>query len=282
MRARTRRLGHGRRASALAFGAALAALGALGNATPAGAEEHEGAGRAAAMDVVSVVPEPPPRPPPAPPLVITRPPFIRHVDVGGGVALVNRVASAETVTGATNVRYPAAVGFGIWARWDIVRYLRANLYALRSARDVDLPPGALGLPGDPGIVPMYTYSFGLKLAPTLPLGARARTWFAVGAGWGRLELGRFNVAAPGGSFQVRERSASFVELPFSLGTSFDLIPNWLTIELEATAALHVGQRGEALRDGAQAIDASGRRVSVGPFPEIAASFVQTLGLSLVL
>jgi len=230
---------------------------------------------------VSPNPEPPPRPKELPPLEVASPPFTRHVDVGGGVALVKRVASGETELGDTSVRYPAALGFALWARWDLIRYLRANLYAVRSARDVDLPPGALGLPGDPGEVEVYTYSLGLRLAPTLPLGQRARAWVSGGVGWGRLELGRFEVASPSGPFAVRERVASFVEVPLGVGVSVDVVPGWLALDLETTGAFYVAQRGAALRPG-QTIDATGRRVAVEPFPAIAGGFVTTLGLSLVL
>lgn len=66
-----------------------------------------------------------------------------------------------------------------------------------------------------------------------------------------------------------------------LGASIEVVRNWLSVEFEAMGAFHVGQRGTALRAG-QAIDTSGHRISVDPFPSITASFVQTLGLALVL
>ncbi|MDI1447361.1 hypothetical protein [Polyangium sp. 6x1] len=272
MRARVKRLEDRRRkgrrtlASAAAFTLALG--GVMGTARGADAnEEHADADEA---------PEAPPRPKELPPLDITEPPFTRHVDIGGGVALVHRIPSGDT-----RVRYPASVGMGLWARVDITRYLRASLYAVRAERDFDLPSGALGLAGDPGEVEFYTYSFGLRLAPTWNITPRARAWVSAGAGWGRLELGRFSVASPSGVFPVRERVASFVEIPLGLGASFDVVPRWLAVELETTGAFYVGQRGRAFEDE-QAIDASGRRVTVGPYPTFAGGFVTTLGLSLVL
>ena len=230
------------------------------------------------IDAVSPAPEPPARPKELPPLEVTSPPFTRHVDIGAGLALVHRIPSDGTA-----VRYPASVGVGIWARFDVTRWLRANVYAMRTERDMQLPAGALGLAGDPGVVEFYSYSFGLRLAPTWRLTPRARAWVAAGAGWGRLELGRFSVATPAGAFPVRERTASFVELPLGLGASFDVVPNWLAVELETTGAFYPGaaQRGRAFEDG-QAIDASGRRVTVGAYPRFAGGFTTTLGLSLVL
>ncbi len=279
MRARARRLEErkpkGQQTLAFAVGCTLAFGGMARTARAEEAEERPLA-TPLAGEAVSTTPEPPARPKELPPLEIGSPPFTRHVDIGGGVALVHRITSGDT-----GVRYPAAVGAGFWARVDVTRYLRANFYAVRTARDVNLPAGALGLAGDPGEVEVYAYSFGLRLAPTWRLGPRARTWVSAGAGWGRLELGRFDVAAAGGSFQVRERAASFVELPMGLGASFDVVPRWLAVEIETTGVFYVAQRGRAFEDG-QTIDASGRRVTVGAFPMLGGGFVTTLGLSLVL
>lgn len=238
---------------------------------------------AAALLARSARAEPPPRPPLPPRAPAAPVPWTRHVDIGGGLALVNRVAATEAPAGTTTpVRYTPSLGFGLWARWDIVRWLRVNLYFVRSQHDAGMPPGALGLPGDPDPVGLYTYSFGARLAPTWHFGPRLRTWVSAGAGWGRIEVDPFLVRQDGGgSFNVRGRAASFVELPFGLGASFDLIPKWLALEIEVVGAFNVGERGDALREG-QAIDARGRRVDVGPLPEISGSFVQTLGLSLVL
>jgi hypothetical protein len=243
----------------------------------------EPAASSAATAAVAAKPDPPPRPPlpsRAPPTPV---PWSRHVDIGGGVALVNRIAAPDAPAGTkTPVRYSPSLGFGLWARWDIVRWLRMNLYFVRSEHEAAMPPGSLGLPGDAEPVDLYTYSFGARLAPTLEFGPRLRGWVSAGAGWGRIEVERFRVTQPnGGTFMVRNRAASFIELPCGLGASFDVIPNWLAVEVEVMGAFNVGERGDALREG-QTIDSSGRRIDVGPFPEIRGSFVQTIGLSLVL
>ena len=221
------------------------------------------------------------RPAALPPLEPTNLPNSRHVDIGAAVAFVHRVTEGQTGTEGALVRYPSAVGLSLSARVDVWRYLRANLYVVRSSTTFDLPAGALGLSGNPGAVPLTGYSFGLRLSPTLPLGPRARTWLSVGAGWGRLEVGRFDVVDRAGTYRVRERAFSFVEFPLGIGTSFDIIKNWLTIEFEGTCSFQAAQRGTAL-ENRQTINAEGKRAAVGPFPSLAATFVQTLGLALVL
>lgn len=223
----------------------------------------------------------PVRPPPLEPLAPAPLPVSRHLDVGLAVALVERITEGQTAAGPTNFRYPAAVGVGLSARIDVWKYLRANIYVVRSATSTDLAVGALGLSGDPGQVALTSYALGLRLSPTLRWGPRARTWLSVGAGWGRMEMGRIDVASGGSSYIVRERAFSFVEFPMGIGTSFDIIKNWLTVEIEAMGAFHAAERGTALRTG-QTINPSGERTIVDPFPEITATFVQTIGLALVL
>jgi hypothetical protein len=197
------------------------------------------------------------------------------------VAFVTRLASADDEGNASDIRYRWAVGYGVHGRWDVLRFLRFTAYFVSARHDVALPPGALGLRGKLSLDSVSTYSFGARLSPTIPWSSRARSWVSVGGGWGRLELGQMRVTQGGGVFTVKERSASFVEIPLGLGTSFDIIPNWLSVELEVTGAFALGQEGDALRP-AQAIDAQGRKLSVGGFPELDATFVQTLGLSLIL
>jgi len=220
----------------------------------------------------------PARPPPPPELEPTKLPESRHVDIGAGVALVQRVAAGQTTP--EFVRYPAAVGVGLSARVDVWRYLRASLYVVRASTVTDLAPGALGLPGDPGEVTLTNYSFGLRLSPMMPLGPRARAWATLGAGWGRLEAGRFEVVNGGSTYRVRERAFSFVEFPMGLGCSIDIVKNWLAVEFEATAAFHAAQRGTARENGQTIVN--GQRTAVLPFPEIAVTFVETIGLALIL
>jgi hypothetical protein len=85
----------------------------------------------------------------------------------------------------------------------------------------------------------------------------------------------------GAQFTIRERSGVFVEFPLGLGASFDIIERWLAIEYEATAAPSTGQSGSAYQVF-KAIDADGNLKDVGRFGAVEVSFVQTLGLSLIL
>jgi hypothetical protein len=106
---------------------------------------------------------------------------------------------------------------------------------------------------------------------------------SAGIGYGRFSFPRMKVQAQDAAkeYEVRERAMSFAEIPLGIGTSYDIIRNWLTIELEVYGAFALGQEGESVQ-GAQAVDRAGRIQHIGGLPKIDGSFVQTLGLSLVL
>jgi hypothetical protein len=271
------RLGTAMRRGVFVFGFAFvfSALFVLCAAGRASAEPEEKAGAPTKTD-------PPPRPPPlgaGDP--IAPPPRRRSIEIGVDVALVSRPSSIEDAE-APKVSYDPAIGYGVHGRVEILRHLRFTAYFVSSAHDVDLPPGALGQAGALALDSVSTFSFGARLMPTWPFSDRLRSWVSVGAGWGRLEFGRMEVTDPGQKpFTVRERATSFVEIPLGVGTSFEIIPRWLSLEVEATGAFVVGQQGSSV-EAAQAVDAAGKIRSIGSFPRLDASFVQTVGLSLLL
>ena len=175
--------------------------------------------------------EPPPRPPPLPETPRIRVPWERHIELGGGAALAVRPSSDPS-----GMRFRPALGIGVHGRWEFFRWLRFNIYFVGAVHEVSVPLGALGTPGevtgnDPGTMPKVdTFAFGARLAPTLPIGDRARTWIGVGIGYGRFAYGRMTIREPRDlTYQVRQRAPSFAEVPFSFGTSVDLIRGWLGV-----------------------------------------------------
>ncbi len=246
------------------------------------------------VSVESAAEEAPPAAPEAPedklpprpaPLEITASeglPFTRHIDFGIDAAFVFRFAENGTAGTGADPSYDPALGFSVHGRIMLARYLGFSGYFVASSHTVSLPAGSLGLDGQLDTDKLDTYAFGARLTPTWPIHERLRVWLAAGFGWGRLELGRMEVTPPGqSSFVVRERADSFLEVPFGIGGSYDVIPEWLAIDVESTVSVAIDQEDESWA-GMQTIDASGHRLAVGPMPPISASFVQTLGFSLIL
>ena len=222
-------------------------------------------------------------------VVVPEPPaWERHLELGADFAFVLRPLSNGEVDNGT--RYSAAPGYGFHVRWNMLRWLRFHFYFVDAHHSIELTPGALATGLSDGIDPaatveepsVSTFVFGGRLAPTWNISDRFRGWLAVGVGWGRFEYPTMVVTETGGQqFEVRERAGVFVEFPFSVGASFDVIEHWLAVELESTAAPVTGQSGSG-HSNFQATDADGNIRSVAGFGAIEASFVQTLGLSLIL
>jgi len=229
---------------------------------------------------------------PRPPLPEVDPPppprWDRSIEVGGDAAFVIRPFANGVVAGP--VRYEAAIGWGVHLHWELLDWLRLHPYFIDAHHDLAIPTGALATTSPNSVSRASTvaestatsFVFGAKLAPTLELSRYARGWLSAGVGWGRFSFPTMTITEPSGAvFDVGERAGVFVEFPLGVGLSYEVWPDWLTIEYEATAAPIVGQSGTA-HEPAQAVDAAGQLRDVGPIGAIEASFVQTLGLSLLL
>ncbi|WP_438005697.1 hypothetical protein WME89_44630 [Sorangium sp. So ce321] len=265
------------------------AAGAVALACAATARAEEPTGARTAQDAAGAEePSRPPRPPLPPATPPPRLPWERHIEIGADLAFVSRLGSRDEEGNLTLARLKPAIGVGVHARWEIFDHLRFSAFFVHTEHALALSRGALAQPGaitaeprEDGAPSVRALALGGRLAPTLPISERARAWLSVGIGYDRLFVGRMRVSEPGGEFTIRERGASYVALPLGLGFSFDLIQDWLTIELETSGAFLLGRGGDATRAG-QAIDAQGRRRIIGPLPQAQGSFLQTLGLSLVL
>lgn len=269
-------------ASGLALLAALV-LPVQARADDAGAPSPAGSASTAAPPSAPADPAEgkPPRPPPLPPTEDKTSPWDRLLDVGGDFALVARPATRDAEGRASRIRYKPATGFGLHIRWPLLKYLQVEAYFIDCHLPVIIPDGALGLADTVTSPPVETFVIGARVSPRLVWG-RLTGWLTAGVGWGRFEFQRMTATTSGGApYTLRERGASFVEIPLGLGVSFEIWPRWVSIDLQATAAFVAGQRGEAF-DDAQTVDAGGHLRNVGPLPIMDASLVQTIGLSLLL
>jgi hypothetical protein len=107
-------------------------------------------------------------------------------------------------------------------------------------------------------------------------------WASAGVGYGRMEFGRMVARESGGSgFEIRDRGASFVEFPFGFGGAVEVLPRWLSVDLEAAAGPVLNKDGAAYSQ-VRTIDDRGQTRDIGALPEITASFLAALGVSLIL
>ncbi len=223
-----------------------------------------------------------PRPPPfRDDLPLATLPPMHRLDVGADALLVNRLASDYIDGAPSHIAYRPTIGFGIHARVQIIRYLQVGAYFYGAEHGFAFGQGALGIRGNIDSEALTTVAFGAKAMPTLPLGERVRLWGTLGVGWGRFEFPQMTAREPGRDpFVIKGRGNSFVEFPMGLGASFEIIKNWLAVDIEITGAPLVHKKGTSFVP-VQALD-NGHERNIAPMPESHLSIVQALGLSLLL
>jgi hypothetical protein len=230
-----------------------------------------------------------PRPSLPPPAEVPEEPaWERHLEIGADFAFALRPFADAKVE--SDIEYQPAPGWGVHLRWQVIPWLRIHAYFVNAYHGLDIPPDTLMAATENSIAAgstvsdasVQTFSFGIKGAPTWNFTPRVRAWVSVGVGWGKFNFSEMTITEPSGNaFLVRDRSSVFVEFPLGLGVGVDVIERWLAITYEASACPATGQSGDA-HEVFQAVDAAGSIRDVGPFGGAEVSFVQTLGVSLIL
>jgi hypothetical protein len=222
----------------------------------------------------------PARPPLPPKAEAPSIPWQDQIQIGGDAVFAVRTVHADNGSGIT---YSPTLGFGLHARWDMLSFLRFTAYFIDARHDVPKHAGVLSCQpiacGSLYVGSIHTFVFGARFQPMLRVTSRLRTWASFGIGWGRLEVPQMQVADGSGTFPVYPRSDPFVEFPLGVGLSFDVIRDWLAVEYEFHGAFISDQGGEAVNP-ILTVDAAGHTRQIGGFAPFAASFTNTLGLTL--
>jgi hypothetical protein len=222
------------------------------------------------------------RPPPLTEDVeLTTLPKERHLDVGPRALLVTRLAESEVEGERSGITYDPAPGVGAWLRVLVHRYFQVGASWTWATHKLSMERGALGIDGSIETDSVTSYSLELHLMPTLPIGDRVKLWGSAGVGWGRHYYPPMHVRDASGAFTIRDRAASFVDFPLGIGGMVEIVPQWLSIDLDVVFAPTLPEDGSA-RIRTQTIDGAGRRREVGPIPGATVSFIQALGLSVLL
>jgi hypothetical protein len=223
-----------------------------------------------------------PRPPPlTAPLEVEHPRSSRRVDVGVFALVVSRITDEGDEGVGKGVTYDTGPGIGVTARVQIVKYFQVEAAFGWATHAVTYDEGSLGVDGTLTSDFVTSSWLDARLLPTLPLGDRVRLFGAVGIGWGRVELPPAQARDASGAYWVRDRAASFFEIPLGVGGSVELIPGWLSLDAEMLAAPTFSEDGSAYIP-VQSLDGAGKKHEIGALPRFPVTLVQSFGLSLLL
>jgi hypothetical protein len=234
---------------------------------------------AAQPQTSEVLPDPnPTQQTPAP--VMGRPapfPSPPRAEVGFDAGLVARPASGDGP-----VHYPVGGTVGGHVRLEVLEWLGARLASRFEFSHASFDDGALGLPSGTSIdqPQLRRIQISLMAEPTWRPLPRLLLYVGVGGGWGRTTGERMHTSGAE-SVVLPSRSAVFVEFPLSVGGRFEIVKNWLVVNLQASASLLIDQSGHLL-ETYDTPNRAGLLTPVGPFPDQGTSFSLLTGLGLLL
>lgn len=225
----------------------------------------------------------PARPPPFEPLRVKGPPWPDRFWVGLGLGISERLSSADAAGAPSHVRYGNTFGARTELGLVIAPWLGASLFHVLAYPSLELPRGALvsGAERDPSDTSsVFTFTFGARFHPTLPLSERVSLGAIVGFSWSRVEVPALSMRDVGAttSFRVPKRALSYYQIPLGLRGSVYLVPRRLSVELEVALGVPFLFDGDG-RSPSQAVDASGRTRDVARLPDPSLEVSQTLGLA---
>ncbi len=202
--------------------------------------------------------------------------------------------------------YAAGLAWAGSARVELAPWMGLRLIARQSSHAVTLTRPALvgadgrSAPGDTELRQdaLEAWALAARLEPTWVMTPRLRLWVGLGAAWLRVEAPAAEGTLGGGcaprevagtttscEIVTSARSGLGTELGATLGTSVDLVPHWLTLNLSTGLAAVVDQSGSLFgsRHGSpQQAFADGSLYLVGDYPRFASSASLLVGLGLIL
>jgi hypothetical protein len=168
------------------------------------------------------------------------------------------------------------------ARVRVFPWLAVRLLGRTESSPYSYDQRALGLPPGTRIdqpSPTRIY-LSADVEPTWSPVARLDLWAGVGIGWGRALASTLRTDGAE-TVNVPERAAVIVDVPLSLGARYEVVPEWLVVNLSGTVAPPVDQSGELLKPYTTP-GSDGRLLMVNGFPEVRTSFIALAGLGVLL
>jgi hypothetical protein len=168
------------------------------------------------------------------------------------------------------------------ARVRIFPWLAVRLLGRTETAPFSYADRALGLPSGTRIdqpSPTRIY-LSADVEPTWSPVKRLELWAGVGIGWGRALASTLH-SSGAETVNVPERASVVVDVPFSLGARFEIVPNWVVVNASETVAPAIDQSGRLLEPYRTPGD-NGALRTVGGFPEIRTTFIALAGVGVLL
>jgi hypothetical protein len=198
----------------------------------------------------------------------------RRVELGFDTGLARRPASGSDLSYGTGVLWGGHIGVPL-APW-----LNFRATAARSAAPVTLRRGALGLAETEVRQPdLNVLLVSARLEPTWNLSSVVSLWAGPEIGWIRTTA---DEPTTRGALVIRTatRHAVALEVGGSVGSSLELLRNWLVLTM-SVGAFSVLDQGGSLHGRVQGFDQNGHMLQIARYPKFAGSFRSVLGFGVL-
>lgn len=199
-----------------------------------------------------------------------------RVDFGLDLGLARRPASGERAS------YATALSKGGHVRVTLTDWLGLRVLVQTMQHAVSVREGGLGVAGARTEQPsLEVLSMQSGLEPTWSVAPHVRLWGGPWMGWGR-------ITAPEPRFQgaLRVRSADrygvIIEAGLGIGTTYEIVPRWVTVNTALGAGFMVDQSGLVFDEQMQGFDQDGHRIWVDRLPKFAGTYQASLGIGVLL
>jgi hypothetical protein len=202
---------------------------------------------------------------------------MRALELGVGAGVTSRPAA-----NSSNVTFGIGRTIGVHVRVEPWKWLGVRVMARWESLSVNFSEGALGLPpgttyDEPDLDRVY---LGISAEPTwYPIPALG-LWAGAGLGWGRTTAQVLHASGTE-TAELPIRSAVFVEFPLSVGARYEVVKNWVVLNLSGHIGFLTGQSG-ALENPYATPGTVQRVVTVQGFPELGTSFGFLAGVGCLL
>jgi opacity protein-like surface antigen len=223
-------------------------------------------------------------PPPASPKADQQEPrpYVRPVELQGKERHVTLMAVAGVWQHGFNGKSASSSVGPVWGfsgRVDPYEWLGVRLSILRGNQPVTPDAGALTRPGLQVEQPDFqVIHWMIRMEPTWHVTSAFSLWAGVGLGWARAIAPEPRISE---SWRSADRACVYVEGQWALGAQYEVIRDWLLLDLDLSAGALGYQKGSA-HDPIQGFTTDGHRTHIGGYPDFSRKVQALLGIGVIL
>ena len=170
--------------------------------------------------------------------------------------------------------------WGVSGRVDPYRWLGLRISVLRGNQPVSPDAAAFAQPNAQIKQSDFQFiSWTFRLEPTWHATKSLSLWAGVGIGWARAIVPALDTTSLG--WVSADRACVYVEGQWALGAQYELIRDWIVLDLDLSTG-DLGYQGGSAHDPVQAFTPEGHRTHLGGYPYLSRKTQGLFGIGVIL